>query len=46
MANISESSVEARDLCVELFDVGGGLERNVTASIDFIQSGFSNSSKL
>lgn len=37
ISNISESSILARDLCVELMDVRGVLERNVIVNIVFAE---------
>ena len=41
---IREYSTMNRSLCVELTDVRGGLERNVTVDIDFVPEGYSRAS--
>ena len=43
---ISESSLMTRNLCVELVDVGDGLERPVTVDIQFVENGTAISSEL
>ena len=47
MLSLSESSTgsSAATLCVELVDVGDGLERDIIVDIQFLETGFSRASK-
>ena len=38
--DVNESSAATRALCVELIDVGGGLDRNVSVDLEFLLEGY------
>lgn len=46
VTEISESSLMSRDLCVELVDIGSGLEREVFVDLQFTEKGFTRLSKM
>ena len=44
-SDIAEDSEDTRNLCVQLYDVGGGLERNVYVTLNYESLNFANEGK-